>query len=1288
MMKKNALLLFCICCFTGTAIQAQTVTNTTILKEAAVTFKLRSNANYTRAMILAKEKNWPLSFTSKKGSLAVLVGVDEFDKPKYYITNNNAIAAATSRANQLWPGGRTGLNLYGSSANLKNRIAVWDGGAVLGTHVELSGKVTVKDNASTNDHSTHVAGTMVANGVNPSAKGMAYGALGILSYDFTADYAEMFVEAPNLLISNHSYSILAGWQYNGTQSRWEFYGDPGEDEDYKFGYYSDDARTLDSIAYNAPNYLIVKAAGNSRDENGPAVGAAYYRRNAQGQMISAGTRPSSISSNDGYDIISWDCGAKNILTVGAVNGLSTGYTRKEDVIMSDFSSWGPTDDGRIKPDIVADGVNLLSSVATSNTSYASFSGTSMAAPSAAGSLFLLQEHYSKLKNSATAFLRSATLKGLAIHTADEAGNAIGPDYRFGWGLLNTERAADVMSAAVSSNNASTSQHQLHENTLTQGQTFTINVVASGKVPLTATICWTDVKGEVVSSTSKLNNRTKMLVNDLDIRITRGSGASLRTYMPWTLEVTNPTADAVRGDNVLDNVERVDVDTATIPGVTYTITVTHKGTLARGSQAYSLLVSGAGGTAVCASNPTSNTGARIETVSFKTINFTNPAGNTTYTDNTRFIADVEPSQVAPIAIKVGSSDGTDQPKMLKVFIDYNNNGNFEAGEQVAASAATILNNATFSANISLPSTLTVGNIYLMRIVLQETGAAANITGCGTYTKGETQDYRVRVVSPANDMTITELISPQGLICGSDSLYVTIGLRNSGTVEQSNIPVSLTAASSSGTQVANVTANYPGIIPAFTTVKYTFQIPVTLAAATTYTLTTTVAAAADQFALNNTLVSVIATAAKPTISAEAAICGTTASLRVINPGTSNYYWYTSATSTQPFATGSTASTSNIPGNNTFYVTREARARIGLPNKTVYTNGGYNAYKGNFMRFNNSVPLLIESARLYIGNAGKIKFTVGTLTEETATGYSYNILSSTIVDAYMTKTNPPTIGSGTTVDDNNPSDNGAIFHLDLPVIPTGDHIINVTLLYPDGTPIPVANTTEGATLFRNSNIAGANTYPIGVPLLASFTGNSVAPSTNPPQQPSQFYYFFYDMKVNTGECVSDRVAVVATTIPTPVITQVGDSLFSSIASGNQWYINDTAISGANGNKYKPTRNGVYKVVIVDAFNCIKTSNTINYVLTAIDPVAAAREINLKVSPNPNNGIFNLSFEVTSKADLSIEILNASGQRMYTNFQTGFVGKFSKQIKVESLSSEVYMLKINHNKKNYVQKIIIHRK
>jgi len=317
-------------------------------------------------------------------------------------------------------------------------------------------------------------------------------------------------------------------------------------------------------------------------------------------MATAGNRPADISSNDGYGIVSWDGNAKNILTVGAVNGISSIYSRPEDVVMSSFSCWGPTDDGRIKPDVVANGVSVLSSIASSNTSYASLSGTSMASPNAAGSLLLLQELYARLKNGE--FLRAATIKGLAIHTASEAGSAPGPDYKFGFGLLNVEKAASVISASVANNNNAISEHLMFENVFNSTTTtFSTNVIASGKGPLRATISWTDPKGNV-ESVNVLNDTTPKLVNDLDVRITTNGGAKI--YRPWVMIPSSPSSDPSPGDNVLDNVEVVDVD-STIPGQSYTVTVSYKKTLQRGAQAYSLLVSGVGGAAYCTSAAASN-----------------------------------------------------------------------------------------------------------------------------------------------------------------------------------------------------------------------------------------------------------------------------------------------------------------------------------------------------------------------------------------------------------------------------------------------------------------------------------------------------------------------------------------------------------------------------------------------------------------------------------------------------------------------------------------------------------
>jgi subtilisin family serine protease len=201
----------------------------------------------------------------------------------------------------------------------------------------------------------------------------------------------MLTAAPNLLVSNHSYGSYAGWQktFGGD---WQYWGNLADTADYKFGIYDEKTQMYDSIAYNAPYYLIVKSAGNNRNSNGPPVGSPYQISNDGGMnWIDITSRPAGISFNNSYDVIPTYGVAKNILTVGAVEGIASGSTKSSDIKMSSFSSWGPTDDGRIKPDLVADGVDVLSCSNSSTTGYEVMSGTSMATPNVTGSLYLLQE---------------------------------------------------------------------------------------------------------------------------------------------------------------------------------------------------------------------------------------------------------------------------------------------------------------------------------------------------------------------------------------------------------------------------------------------------------------------------------------------------------------------------------------------------------------------------------------------------------------------------------------------------------------------------------------------------------------------------------------------------------------------------------------------------------------------------------------------------------------------------------------------------------------------------------
>lgn len=504
-----------------------------------------------------------------------LVGVTPSGQPVYFGVVN-AVAAATVGASRTWPGGSLGLALDG--ANRAGELALWDAGSVRRTHQEFTGRVTLRDPGSAyNFHSTHVAGTMIAAGIQPAARGMSF-AGSADSYDWQHDDTEMTAAAAaGLLLSNHSYTYLTGWNYDEGANVWYWYGDVDVStvEDYGFGLYAAPTRAWDQLAAAAPYYLICQAAGNDRNHWGPGAGAGhYYYQRGTGWTWSTAFRQAD-GADGGYDTIPYRGNAKNVLTVGAVADIPAGYQAPADVVMTEFSGWGPTDDGRIKPDLVANGVELYSTLETADNAYGSLTGTSMAAPCATGSLNLLAQQY---RQTHGALMRAATLKALVLHTADEAGAAPGPDYRHGWGLL------DVAESALLIADDAARPGRLLERSLASGTADTIRCTLAAAGPARATICWADPPGP--TSADALDPPDRRLVNDLDLRVVRTANG--QTSRPWVLNSASPSAAATTGDNTRDNVERVDV-TAAAAGE-YMVIVGHKGTLA-GAQAYSLVLSG-------------------------------------------------------------------------------------------------------------------------------------------------------------------------------------------------------------------------------------------------------------------------------------------------------------------------------------------------------------------------------------------------------------------------------------------------------------------------------------------------------------------------------------------------------------------------------------------------------------------------------------------------------------------------------------------------------------------------
>lgn len=219
--------------------------------------------------------------------------------------------------------------------------------------------------------------------------------------------------------------------------------------------------------------------------------------------------------------------AKNIITVGALNKWGE---------ITDFSSFGPTDDGRLLPIVCAKGEEVYSTLP--NNSYGLMSGTSMSCPMAAGMAALLTQRYHQLY--ANADPNAALVKALLANTADDLGRP-GPDYQYGYGSVNILKAVEALEAGSFVKNSMEAGAQPFSHKIT---------VPEGIGQLRVMICWLDPP--ILKKTAF---REKALVNDLNLKVS----ANGQDYSPWVLNPEHPEDNATTGVDSINNIEQVVID---------------------------------------------------------------------------------------------------------------------------------------------------------------------------------------------------------------------------------------------------------------------------------------------------------------------------------------------------------------------------------------------------------------------------------------------------------------------------------------------------------------------------------------------------------------------------------------------------------------------------------------------------------------------------------------------------------------------------------------------------------
>jgi Subtilase family len=402
------------------------------------------------------------------------------------------------------------------------KVGVRDGGTVF-AHSKFGNRLTIVDDPDTALHATKVAGIIAASAFIYNGKlggGMAE-AVDIYSYSVvddgdgpsnTSDFTDGLNDS-GIRIYNNSYGRDVGVSYNNT---------------YYFGQYSTSAEGWDDVVYNYYDEFLclVKSAGNDRWEG------------------DSETSFDGVEAPDGeaYHCIPDLACAKNIITVGAVEWSDTDTDGIVDFADSEISlsmwpaagtwkgkgsSTGPTDDGRIKPDLVAVGTDVwTTSVSDGQDSYNTSWGTSMAAPAVTGIVALLHEAYDEVYGD---WPTADVVKAILCNTAVDLGRT-GPDFLYGWGLADAKAAIDTILNDVDgiSANGGYISYGIIEH-YDDEVTFQIEVDSNNDTSdLKVTLVWVDPEGDP--------NATYALINDLDLEVIDPNEAENETtYYPWVMQ---------------------------------------------------------------------------------------------------------------------------------------------------------------------------------------------------------------------------------------------------------------------------------------------------------------------------------------------------------------------------------------------------------------------------------------------------------------------------------------------------------------------------------------------------------------------------------------------------------------------------------------------------------------------------------------------------------------------------------------------------------------------------------
>ncbi len=452
---------------------------------------------------------------------------------------------------------QSGINPYTTPYTGQGmKIGFWDFGSAR-NHPDFENRLRVRQcssiscslfNQFNNNHPTMMAGVLLGAGIlwNQWYSGLSFPPVLIGVAPDADGYSYDLLDAAGEMLWAHD---IYGIDVSSNSWHWApafagGLGSSGPRIEYE-------ARNFDRVAYELADTPLVFAAGNTVCDPTPGSLCQLMQ-----QQLGIMCDPEGYY-NPVPGVAEWDClfppsSTKNVLTVGSI---------AQDGSISDFSSRGPTWDGRIKPDVVSLGEDIITTDFTSSasgpiiyptyTNNAPLFGTSFSAPTVAAHSVLLKELLDdRTVQTGLSYegYESALIKAAFVHTATDI-ELPGPDFLSGWGEINPREAMNVLAGNTLVLDSFNEQNK-HE-----VKKYPISIPPWSQItePLKITFVWNDY-WDFAPTFQVPRNDLRELVNNLELYLCDASGSAIER--PFVLDWQHPGVPATRGFNDRDNVEQV------------------------------------------------------------------------------------------------------------------------------------------------------------------------------------------------------------------------------------------------------------------------------------------------------------------------------------------------------------------------------------------------------------------------------------------------------------------------------------------------------------------------------------------------------------------------------------------------------------------------------------------------------------------------------------------------------------------------------------------------------------